>query len=440
MQTRYVKVAGSHISVGTMGEGPPDILLLVGEYIPVDSIDEEPRYARCLRRLASLGRLIAFDRRGTGSSDPIETVSLEGHVEDALGVLDAMGTSSVVVIAWNVSGPTAMRLAAEHPNRVDALVLLNTYARLAADDDYPGIPREFLASTGEQTIDVDNVGGEFDFLSQLAPSVAGDERFRQWWDRVGQRGASPARSAQLWSLILDFDERENLPRITCPTLVVARDTVGVIPNKVAKYVADNIVGARYVELPGSDLMWWVGDSDPILDEVETFLTASGSRVRAQRKLATVMFIDVVESTERAARMGDARWRELLGTYHDIAQRSIDRWGGKRANTAGDGVVATFDMPADAIRCAQQIEGDIGALDIDIRAGVHTGEIEALGTDVAGIGVHIAARVMGHAGAGEVVVSRTVADLVTGSGIAFADRGEHELKGVPGRWQLFAVTS
>ena len=440
MATRYAKLDGGHVAYRTFGEGPSDILLMMGEYIPVDVMDEEPRYARCLRRLSSLGRVIAFDRRGTGLSDPPSgPVSIQDHVDDAIGVLDALGAKRATVVAWNVAGMAAIRLAATHRDRVVALVLINTFARLAYADDYAiGAPREFLVSTAEQTTATDP-REEFDFLTAFAPSVAGDQRFRAWWDHVGQRGASPSRAAQMWQLIIDGDERDRLPEIATPTLVIQRMDVGPMQNTpLGRYMADNIPGARYVELPGVDLMWWLGDSDAILDEIETFITGTGVALRAQRKLATVLFVDVIGSTERAAGLGDRRWGEVLGTYHDLTHRELGRWGGTQVGSAGDGIVATFEMPADAVRCAQSIAQGVRALEVDVRAGVHTGEIEILGDDVAGIGVHIAARVMATAGAGEVIVSRTVADLVTGSGLVFEDRGEHELRGVPGRWQLYAT--
>jgi class 3 adenylate cyclase len=440
MATSYATVNGAAVAYRRFGEGPPDILLMIGEYIPVDAMDEEPRYARCLRRLSSLGRVIVFDRRGTGVSDaPSGTPSVQDHVDDAIGILDFIGSEKAIVIAWNVSGLGAIRLAATHRDRVVALVLINSFARIYYGDDYPiGAPREFLVSTAEQTTAIDPQQ-EFDFLTAFAPSVAGDQRFRTWWDHVGQRGASPARAAELWQILIDADETKRLPEITAPTLIVQRTDIGPMQNtQLGQYMADNIPASRYVALPGADLMWWVGDSDAILDEIETFITGTGVALRAQRKLATVLFVDVIGSTERAAALGDRRWREVLATYHELTQRELARSGGIQVGTAGDGIVATFEMPADAVRCARSIAEGVRALDVDVRAGVHTGEIEILGDDVAGIGVHIAARIMAAAGPGEVLVSRTVSDLVTGSGLTFEERGEHELRGVPGRWSLYAA--
>jgi class 3 adenylate cyclase/alpha-beta hydrolase superfamily lysophospholipase len=436
-ETGYARVGTAHIAYRTWGEGPVDFLLFAGEYMPVDSYDEEPRLARCFHRLASLGRVIIFNRRGVGLSDaPDGPLTQEQFVEDALAVADKVEAMRPVVFGWNVGGPAAILFAARYRERTTSLILVNTAARLAHAPDYPiGIPMDVLEQTAEQTTSVEPSEG-FDFLTVFAPSVANDERFRAWWERAGHRGASPARSNELWGLVRMTDVRDVLDDIEAPTLVVSSsDLMG---GDTRHYVAEHIRGARYVELPGRDLLWWVGDANTVLDQIETFLASAGTPMRAQRRLATVLFVDVVGSTEQAVALGDLRWREVLATYHELAERELHRAGGNQISTAGDGFVATFDMPADAVRCAQQIAGGVGALDIDVRAGVHTGEIEIVGDDVAGIGVHIAARVMSAAAPGEVLVSRTVADLVTGSGLAFEDRGEHELKGVPGRWQLFAV--
>lgn len=437
MQTRYAKVGDAHVAYRTWGDGPVDLVYLMGEYLPVDALEEEPRYARSLNRLSSVARVIAFNRRGIGLSDnPQGPYTYEQAVEDLAAVQAHAGSERAVVMGSNISGPTAMQFAAEHPQRTSALILVNTTARFVEAEDYPiGIPASSFSTLADQTTNTDP--GEFDFLTAFAPSVAADERFRAWWDSAGQRAASPARSREGWALLGTVDVRGVLGAITAPTLVVQRSGLPLAAQ--GRYVADHITGARYVELPGRDLPWWVGDTDPILNEIETFLARElGSMARARRMLATVLFVDVVSSTEQAAALGDLRWREVLDTYHDIFRRSIQRFGGNEIGTSGDGALATFPMPADAIRCARAMNESVGALDIDIRAGVHTGEIEILGDDVAGIGVHIAARVMSAAGPGEILVSRTVVDLVTGSGITFSERGEHDLKGVPGAWALYAV--
>lgn len=436
METRYVRVDGQHVAYRVLGDGPDDILFLMGEYLPVDALDEEPHYARVLRRLSSLGRLILFNRRGVGLSDPVDgPPTHEEHVADAIAVLDTVGSSRALVIAANTSSGPAILFAAEHPDRTSGLVLINASARLTEADDYPiGLPAAAMTQTADQTTATDEEGaGGFDFLHAFAPSVANDERFRRWWISAGNRAASPARSRQHWQLMIETDVRDVLRNVSVPTLVL--NSAGLLTTSHGKYLAEHIAGARYVELPGRDLMWWLEDADAALEQIEGF---SGATARPKRKLATVLFVDVVQSTERASALGDRKWREVLETYHDVVRRAIDRYGGTRVGTSGDGVLSTFDMPADAIASAQQMSTEVRALGIDIRAGVHTGEIEIVGSDVAGIGVHIAARVMDAAGPGEIYVSRTVADLVAGSGLRFDDRGEHNLKGVPGRWGLFAL--
>lgn len=439
MSTRFVKVGKDHVAYRTFGDGVTDILLFLGEYLPVDSLEEEPRYARALRRLASFGRVIAFNRRGVGLSDrPDGPLSIEQNVEDALAVLDHLGVMRAVLFGSNVAGVATIRFAAEHRDRVSALILANTWARITQAPDYPiGVPRNLMTGTAQRTTATDaESAGEFDFLSIYAPSVARDERFRTWWEQAGNRGASPSRSMELWQLIIDADERENLSRIAARTLVLGRSEVLFV--EVVRYLGREIPGAVYEEFPGSDLMWWIGDADAYLGAIERFLGAERSAYRPLRKLATVLFFDVVGSTETAARLGDRRWRELLETYVDVARREIDRGDGQLVSTSGDGALATFEMPADAVRTAVRVAEAVRALGIEVKAGIHTGEIEIVGDDVAGLGVHIAARVMSTAAAGEVLASRTVCDLVTGSGLEFEDRGEHDLKGVPGTWRLFAV--
>jgi class 3 adenylate cyclase len=440
VQTRFARVEGAHVAYRVVGEGDVDILMFLGESLPVDALDEEPRYARSMRRLASFGRVIVFNRRGVGLSDaPDGPFTHDQNLVDALAVLDAVGVGRAVVFGSNLGGPPAMRFAAEHPDRTVALILANTYARLVQAPDYPiGLPKEVMVTIADRTNATEpDAGDDFDWLRTFAPSVADDDRFRAWWDQAGNRGASPARSRALWQLLIETDAREALPQITAPSLVLGRSGVGGV--NLGRYVAENIANAKYVEFPGNDLMWWVADADAYLDEIEAFLSKEvGSARKPQRSLATVLFVDVASSTEEASRLGDQRWRDLLNTYHDLARREIDRFGGKPISTAGDGLLATFDMPADAVRCGQRIASVVQGLAIDVRAGVHTGEIEIVGHDVAGIGVHIASRVQSAAAPGEVWVSRTVTDLVTGSGLAFEDKGEHELKGVPGRWGLFAV--
>lgn len=442
MDIRYVKVGESHVAYRVFGEGPPDFLLFTGELLSIDAPDEEPRYARSLRRLSSFGRVIMYNPVGLGLSDASDQVAtIDSHSEDAAAVLDAVGSARAVAMGWNIAGPSAIRFATKHANRTSALVLINTFARLLADTDYEGLPENLVLETAQRTTDTgtETIPAEFDFLSMFAPSVAKDKQFRAWWDQAGHRGASPANALRQWELMMRADVRDDLAVVSVPTLVVHRADVYGPPSMLGRYLAEHIQGARYVELPGNDLMWWVGDSDSVLDEIEVFVRSAGPSPRPRRKLATVMFVDVVGSTEHAASMGDSRWKALLATFRELVARNLGRFQGKEVTTTGDGVLAIFEMPADAVRCARDVAGQVGALGIEVRAGVHTGEIELLGDDITGIAVHLAARVTDAAGPREVLVTRTVTELVAGSNIVFSEKGTHALKGVPGEWPLFAVS-
>jgi class 3 adenylate cyclase/pimeloyl-ACP methyl ester carboxylesterase len=413
--------------------------LLYFEEIPVDMLDDEPRLAAALNRLASIGRVVAFNPRGLGLSDPLERPGApteDERLEDAIAVLEQIGCERAVLLGLAFMAHTAIDFAARRPERTRALVLVNGRARWRWAEDYPfGFPIDDEDEAIRSVVDPDRPPEARVF--EPAPSLAGDVAFIRWWERAGHRRASPSVAAAVLRDRMHIDMRPVLPRIQAPTIVIQRSDVAMLPVEHGRWLAANIPGARLVEFPGTDLIWWIGDFHPIAQEIEAFLT-EGQMRSARRSLATVLFADVVASTEQAARLGDRRWRELLATFHDVAARLIDRHAGHRVSTAGDGFLATFDIPADAVLCATAIAQAVGALDIHIRAGVHTGEIEMFGADVAGIGVHIAARVMAAAAPGEVLVSRTVCDLVTGSGLEFDDRGEHALKGVPGTWRLFAV--
>lgn len=414
--------------------------MLYFEELPVDMLDDEPRLAAALNRLASIGRVISFNPRGLGLSDPLGrpgAPTMDERLEDAVAVLDAVDCERTVLLGFSFMSHAAIDFAARRPDRARALVLCNGRARWTWAEDYPdGLPIEFYHSVTNRIVDPEAAEPPpFD----PAPSASGDPAFARWWLRAGHRRASPAIARAVMDFRIHLDMRPVLPEITAPTLVVHRTEIDMLPVGHGRYLADHIPGARLVELPGPDLIWWLGDFHSLAVQIESFLT-QGQALRGRRALATVLFVDVVSSTEQAARLGDRRWRDLLGAYHEAVQREIDRHGGRRISTAGDGFLAVFDMPTDAVRCAVTITGEVGGLDIRIRAGVHTGEIEIVGDDVAGIGVHIAARVQSSADPGEVWVSRTVVDLVTGSGIGFTDRGEHELKGVPGRWALYAVNA
>lgn len=436
--TKFAPTADGDVAYRVFGDGPVDHLYLLNEYIPVDAIDEEPRYARALRRLSAFGRVVVLNRRGVGLSDPPTGPLTQGqHVEDALAVLDHIGSPQAIVYGSHTSGPASMCFAAQHPNRTAALVLINTYARFTPGANYPlGLPRDFVEGSIAQFTDTNQDDSEL--LSLFAPSVATDVRFRTWWESAGHRGATPARSRDLYRLHhLETDVRSLLGEIVVPTLVVQR-VGGILGTELSRYLADNIAGARYVELPDPNLFWWIGDSDAVLDAIETFVAVAGARPAPRRRLATVLFCDIVGSTEHLSSIGDSRWGELVRTFFELAELEADRHGGRVIGTAGDEFLAVFELPTDAIHCASTINDGVKALDIEVRAGIHTGEVEMLGAEVAGIAVHIASRVMNEAGSGEVLVSSTVKELMIGSGIGLVERGEHALKGVNEKWRLFAV--
>ena len=441
-ETQFARSGDAHIAYQIVGDGDLDILAVSNALIPIESIDEEPGLARFDRRLSSFGRLIRFDRSGVGVSDPIsaaEAPTLQQWVDDAVAVLDAAGSERAAVFAPGDASHCGLLLAATFPERITSLVLVNGTARTARADDYPaGIPQrileQFVANqlSGEPTSDGD------EFLYMNAPSMAGDEAFRSWWIRAGHRAASPARAQALQSVVLFADVRAVLPAIQVPTLVVHRRGDKVIRVEHGRYLGEHIPTARYVELEGSGHLHWVDDSDEVLDEIEELLTGLRKGAGTDRALSTILFTDIVSSTERAAEVGDRRWTDLLDRHDAVMRRQLKRFGGREVNTTGDGLVAEFDGPTRAVICGQALVDAAAQVGVSIRVGIHTGEVERRGDDVAGLAVNLAARVQARAEPGEVLVSRTVVDLVTGSGTSFSDRGDHALKGVPGEWRLYAV--
>jgi class 3 adenylate cyclase len=442
-ETRYARSGDAHIAYQILGDGPLDLVYLSSGTISIDSIDEEPGFARFHRDLASFSRLIRMDLRGVGLSDPIDPSvppSLEQWVGDALAVLDAAGSERAALCGADEGALVAMLTAATHPNRTAALILLNAYPRLLRDADYPhGIPDQLLERFTETVLADRHEEGSFADLEIFVPRVASDPRFRQWWQRAGNRGASPATAMALAITRFQSDLRPVLPTIQVPTLVIHRIENRASLVEHGRYLAQHIPEARYVELPGDEHLPYVGDSETIVAEIEEFLTGM-RRVEADRVLATILFCDIVHSTDLVSELGDRRWRGVLDSYYAMIRRQLERFAGREIKTIGDGLLATFDGPARAIRCAQAIRDGARQLGLEVRVGLHTGEVEIMGDDISGLAVHIGERVCASAGSGEVLASRTVVDLVAGSGITFEDRGEHELKGVPGRWQLHAVSS
>lgn len=440
-RTRYAKCGDADIAYQVLGEGQLDLLLLTGANVPIDCMDDEPSMARFQRRLASFGRLVRFDALGIGLSDrgsPSAPPTSEERAQAAVAVLDAVGSERVAVLAMFLDAPVGLTLAARYSDRVSSLVVVNGGARMLWARDYPdGISPEVLHSR-RLVVEPDAIEQGDDALRRVAPSVGGDAAFRAWFDRAGNLAATPAMARALLAARVQVDVRHLLPKISAPTLVLHRRDALVVGVGHGRYLADHIDGARYVELPGSDTLYWVGNTGPMLDEIEEFVTGIRGGLGAERILATVLFTDIVGSTDRAAHLGDERWRDLLDRHDQSVRTELNRFRGREVKTVGDGFVATFDSPARAIECALAIRETLQASAIDVRAGIHTGEIEVRGDDVAGMAVHIGARVSALAGPGEVLVSGAVPPLVVGSGIEFLDRGEHDLKGVPGAWRVYAV--
>ena len=420
------------------GDGPVDLLVLPGPSIPIDSIDAEPSMYHFHRRLASFSRVIRFDQRGTALSSRVPSVEVLGPrfwAEDAIAVMDAVGCDRATILAPSWSAMTGLVLAAEWPERVRSLVIINGAPRVLQALDYPvGAALSAVGPFLTDAIEPDAVEQGFDTLKIVAPTVARDDAFRTWWDLAGNRAASPSMARALAKVVAEADARDSLVRITAPTLILHREDAAFIPVGHGRYLAEHIAGSRYVELPGADSLYWVGDTAPMLDEIEEFITGVRG-LDAERVLATILFTDIVGSTQRAAALGDNRWRDLLDNHDSMIRHQLERFRGREVNTAGDGFVATFTSPSVAIDCAEAIVDAVRLLGIEVRVGIHAGEVEVRGADVAGMAVHIGARVAALAGPSEVLVSSTVCDIVAGSRRKFADRGEYELKGVPGVWRL-----
>ena len=439
---RYTKRGDLHIGYQVRGEGPIDLLALnSGCNVWIDR-EDEVHWRRFDQRLACFSRLIRFDPRGVGLSDPPppgSPLTTEDWAQDALAVLDAVESTRAAVLAVGVGGPIALLLCATQPERISSLVLVHCSARLARDADYPiGFPQEVLDEFVNSVTDPNFEGEPVDDLGLSAPSLANDPEFLEWWRRAGERSASPSIARAMDLASIDADVRSLLPLITTPTLVLHRVRNPLIPASHSRYLAEHIEGARLIELPGRDHLPFIGETDSVLGAIEEFLTGSSGARSVDRVLATVLFTDIVASTEHAAWSGDRGWRELLDDFDVVVGRHLHRFDGQQVKSTGDGILATFGGPAQAIHCGLALRDSARQLGVEVRTGVHTGEVERRGDDIAGIGVHISARVQACADPGEVWVSRTVTELVAGSGISFSDRGERALKGVPGAWHLFSV--
>ena len=440
-ETRYVKSGDVHIAYQVIGDGPLDVVFVPGFVSNVEANWDSPVRANFFHRLASFCRLILFDKRGTGLSDRSSQIfTLEQRMSDVQAIMDEVGSKRAALFGVSEGGPMSILFAATYPQRTVALVIYGSYAKRSWAPDYPfGWTEDRFNAFFEN---VENYWGTprgLD-LTQWAPSIAHDERQVNRIAAYFRAAASPGAARAVMEMNREIDVRHVLPSVSVPTLILHRTDERILRVEHARYLAERIPRAKLVELPGIDHVPFIGDSDDIIDEVEEFLTGSRHAADLDRVVSTVMFTDIVASTERAAALGDRKWRALLESYYAVARRQLDWFRGREIDTAGDGLFATFDGPARAVRCAKAIGQDVKSLGIDIRAGLHTGEVEVIGEKVGGIAVHIGARVASHAAAGEVLVSSTVKDLVAGSGIQFEDRGTHTLKGVEGEWRLFLAAT
>ena len=437
-ETRYAKTAdGLYIAYQVVGVEPPDVVFMPEWVGHVELRWGEPRIASFLRRLASVARVMLFDKRGVGLSDPVslsELPSLETWADDVMAVLDDVGSERAAIVATGVGGPMAMMFAAMHPERAAALVLVNTTARIRRAPDYPaGVPDRVVEALLRQP----EGGGVV--RDVFWGTDAEDQRAVAWFERYRRASASPGTRAAMLRMTTGADVRHVLGAIRVPTLVLHRRDDASTRVEHGRYLAEHIPNARLIELDGSDHQFFRGDTQTLLNHIAEFVSGHRAKIEADRVLATVLFTDIVDSTGHADRLGDARWRDLLDSYDLIVRQEIEAFRGRHVKMTGDGTLATFDGPARAVRCAEAITDAVRSLGIEIRSGLHVGEIELRGeNDVAGMAVHVAQRVQATAEANEILVSRTVVDLVIGSGIDFEDRGEHELKGVPGTWRMFAV--
>ena len=435
---RYAKSGDLHIAYVVEGDGPIDLVWIPPWVSQVEYLWSEPSLERVMARMTQFARVITFDRRGSGLSDPLfGAPTLEDQMDDVLAVMDAAGSDSAAICGTLEGGPMAALFAATHPDRTDALIMYATFARATWAPDYDWAwPAEERDWHMEESV---RRWGEGLIAAGVAPSQAADPAFMEWAGRLERLAASPSTIRRIFKLIGEFDVRDVLPSIRVPTLVMHRSGDSMIKVEHSRYIASKVPGARYVELEGDENMFSLGDWEALIGEVEEFLTGARHEREPDRMLATVLFTDICDSTSRAAEMGDRGWRFLLERHDALFRQALDRHRGREVKRTGDGFLATFDGPARAIRCAASIAEAMGSLGLQIRAGLHTGELEVMDGDIGGLAVHIASRVMGTAGPNEVLVSGTVKDLVVGSGIDFEDRGERELRGVPGEWRLYAVS-
>jgi class 3 adenylate cyclase/alpha-beta hydrolase superfamily lysophospholipase len=436
-ETKYAKSGDTYIAYQTFGSGRTKIVFAPGWVSHIEYAWEEPGFARFLERLGSFAQVVWFDKRGTGLSDRVAGLPiLEERMDDVRAVMDQAGFRRAALLGMSEGGSMCALFAATYPERTTALLLYGAFAKRVASEDYPWAP---TAEARQAWIDSLAGGwGEGAELETLAPSAAHDAAFARWFASYGRMSATPTAAVALARMNSGIDIRGILPAIHVPTLVIHRRGDLDVNVENGRYLARNIPGARFIELDGDDHIWWVGDSDGVVAEIQEFLTGSRPLPEVDRQLMTVLFTDIVGSTEKATAMGDRAWRDLLVAHNEAIRRELARFRGREIKTIGDGFLATFDGPARSLQCAKAIRTAAAGLGLSLRIGVHTGECEILGADVGGVGVHLAARVMSEAAPGEILVTGTVRDLVSGSGVEFQDRGRHALKGFPGTWPLLAL--
>lgn len=438
-KTHYAKSGGVNVAYHVVGSGPPDLVYVPGFLSNIEMMWENPLLARFLRRLASFSRLIVFDKRGTGLSDRVaELPTLEQRMDDVRAVMDAVGSSHAALFGHSEGALMCILFAASYPERTIALMTYGAYAKRLRSKDYPWAPTLEERLRGAEELERTWGEPKVADLAYYAPSLAGDASFQDWLDTYFRRSASPKAAADLLRMNSYTDVRAVLSSVRVPTLILQAVGDRDVQAEEGRYIASRIAGARYVEFPSGDHIFWASHQDEIVAEIQEFLTGVRPPPEQDRILATVLFTDIVEGTKRATALGDRRWRDLLESHHALVRAELSRHRGMEQDTAGDSFYATFDGPARAVRCAQAIRDGVRRLGLEIRAGVHTGECEMVAGKLGGIATIIGARAKDLAGPGEILATSTVRDLVSGSGLAFSEHGTHVLKGVPGEWHLFAV--
>lgn len=436
----YAELGDQRIAYQVIGDRPIDLIYTMGFISSVDVEWEEPMVRLFFQQMARYARVIRFDRRGTGASDQIRLDALppwESFADEIDAVMDAVGSTQAVLVAGGPAGPLGVFFAATRPDKVTALVLLHAGVRYLEAEDYPiGWSLDQLIESQARFGEKWGTGEAFDMIF---PSRAGDRRLQAWYAKLERSITSPGAMQKYQDAAQDTDARALLPSVKAPTLVLHRPENDFVPLAWGKYIAENVDGARLVKLPGKDMIPFFEHPEQVLDVVEEFITGTRSKAPTDRRLSTVLFTDLVDSTTTAERLGDRRWRELIDLHDSLAKDTVTAHGGELVKTTGDGILATFDGPGRAIRAASALQVELAKLNLKLRAGIHTGEIEVRDNDIGGIAVHLAARIMAKAGHDEIIVSSTVKDLVIGSDIAFEERGKHVLKGIEGEWQLYSVT-